>query len=694
MANLFNAVFLVLLSTATASEVNPVGKVITLIEGLKKEVEDEGKTEAGSYDKFACFCKDTTTTKSDSVKKLHESINLGSADIAEKTQERKDDQTELGERKVNQEKLSKDLDDTIARCKKEEAAYDAEAADLNKAISSLKSAIKAMKDTGGSAASLLAIQSVVTELSASRASSGAQQTLLSLMQQRVDPENPEYGYHSQDIIDLCAQLLTDFKKSKQDLDTEWGKTDKACKATKKSLKKEMKSNADAMEKLGNKIERLAKEIAGHREDLIEDQGALKDDELYLKDLTARCEDRANDYDQRSAMRADELKALTEALDVLTKRVKSADDDANERAAFLQKAMPVASAKPSEVNSKTLKAFSFLQNALAKEHGKTFLERTDGSLELETKKNNALAFLRSEGRRIESVTIASLTARVAADPFKKVKGLIQKLIERLLEESRAEATKKGFCDEALGSAEHERNARFEQANDLSREIKSLEAKEDELSEEIDELTKAIKEESDTLKKTTEDREEEKSENMDTLKVAKEGLAAVTEALLILKSFYSQAAKASAALVQASPVDEDTSGPGFSGNYKGKQGGMKAVFALLEVIQSDFDRTLRKTDEAEQKAHRDYVEFSQTSKSSIAGKETKKELDEQDLQTTKTTLKKKMSDLQDTVDLLDKALEELEELKPTCIDTGMSYEERVKKREEEIAALEKALQILAP
>merc|ERR1719263_859645 len=171
----------------------------------------------------------------------------------------------------------------------------------------------------------------------------------------------------------------------------------------------------------------------------------------------------------------------------------------------------------------------------------------------------------------------------------------------------------------------------------------------------------------------------SENMDTLKVAKEGLEAVTEALLILKSFYSQAAKASAALIQASPLDEDTKGPGFSGSYQGKQGSMKAVFALLEVIQSDFDRTIRKTEQAENKSHRAYVAMSQASKSSIAGKTTKKELDEQDLESTETKIKRKMADMQDTTDLLDKALQELEELKPTCIDTGMSYEARVKKRE---------------
>merc|ERR1719235_2441289 len=121
-------------------------------------------------------------------------------------------------------------------------------------------------------------------------------------------------------------------------------------------------------------------------------------------------------------------------------------------------------------------------------------------------------------------------------------------------------------------------------------------------------------------------------------------------------------------------------------------MKAVFALLETISSDFDRTIRTTEEAEHTAHREFVEFKQTADASIAGKTTKKELDEDDLKTTKTSIKTKMSDLQTAMDLLDKALEALEELKPTCMDTGMSYKERVEKREEEMKSLKKALCML--
>jgi len=295
-------------------------------------------------------------------------------------------------------------------------------------------------------------------------------------------------------------------------------------------------------------------------------------------------------------------------------------------------------------------------------------------------------------RMHSVLLTSLADKAAADPFKKVKGLIQKLIERLLTESRNEATKKGFCDTELGKARKDRDFRFQEAKDLSAELEGLEAKRDSLSEEIKQLKSDIKDESKALKETTDDREAEKKINMATLKTAKGGFEAVNEALLVLRSFYKQAAKA--AFVQASPVDEDTAGAGFSGNYKGNQSGAKAIFALLETISSDFDRTLRKTEEAEHDAHRDYVDFSQAAQASIAGKETKQKLDEQDLATTKTSIKTKTNDMQNAVNLLDSALKELEELKPTCIDTGMSYAERVAKREEEIKALKNALQILAP
>jgi len=178
-----------------------------------------------------------------------------------------------------------------------------------------------------------------------------------------------------------------------------------------------------------------------------------------------------------------------------------------------------------------------------------------------------------------------------------------------------------------------------------------------------------------------RKEEKAENAETLVKAKDGLEAVAEALMILKNFYSKAES----LLQASPVDEDTSGPGFAGPYKGKIEASKGVLGILEVIKSDFARTIRTTNASESKAAADFVEFDRASKADIAGKETKKLLDEQDLKTTKADIEQTTSDLQGAMKLLDDAVKTLEALQPTCVDTGMSYEERKEKRQAEMKAL---------
>merc|ERR1719498_774446 len=323
-----------------------------------------------------------------------------------------------------------------------------------------------------------------------------------------------------------------------------------------------------MKQLDKDISRLKKEIARHRENLVSADNLLKDDEQYLKDLTARCEDRANDYDQRSAMRNDEAKALGQALAVLSKKVKANDQAANKRALLqtprVSEKTVLASHAAEEEKlldsaEAELKSISFLQNGQTR----AFLGLTQ-----EMRQQKARDVLLSEGQRIGSVALTSLAERVAADPFKKIKGLIQKLIERLLTEAKNEATKKGFCDTELGKARKERDFRLQDARDLNGELSSLEAKRDSLEESIKQLKKDIKAESKALKDTTDEREKDRKANLKTLKTAKAGLEGVNEALLILKSFYKQAAKAS--FIQASPVDEDTDGAGFSGNYSGKQG----------------------------------------------------------------------------------------------------------------------------
>jgi len=58
----------------------------------------------------------------------------------------------------------------------------------------------------------------------------------------------------------------------------------------------------------------------------------------------------------------------------------------------------------------------------------------------------------------------------------------------------------------------------------------------------------------------------------------------------------------------------------------------------------------------------------------------------LQTTKSTLDKTQTEL-------DAALAYYDKLKPTCVDSGISYEDRVARRKEEIQSLTESYKILA-
>merc|ERR1719163_6059 len=164
-------------------------------------------------------------------------------------------------------------------------------------------------------------------------------------------------------------------------------------------------------------------------------------------------------------------------------------------------------------------------------------------------------IRKSADELNSVELNLLAMNIAADPFAKVKGLIQKLIERLLKESADEATQKGFCDTALAKANTERDYRQGDLDDLTAEINEMLANKAALKEEHKQLKHEKKEVEQALHDATVIRNQEKSDNKDTLKHAKAGLSALNDAIKVLEDFYKGAAKGSVSLVQTdtSPVD---------------------------------------------------------------------------------------------------------------------------------------------
>jgi len=59
---------LVLVAPALAKEkVSPIESVLTMLQELQEKVVQEGRKEAKTYDKFACFCKETAEFKAEDI---------------------------------------------------------------------------------------------------------------------------------------------------------------------------------------------------------------------------------------------------------------------------------------------------------------------------------------------------------------------------------------------------------------------------------------------------------------------------------------------------------------------------------------------------------------------------------------------------------------------------------------------------
>lgn len=306
----------------------------------------------------------------------------------------------------------------------------------------------------------------------------------------------------------------------------------------------------------------------------------------------------------------------------------------------------------------------------------------------------ISLLKGKGQELKSTLLTSLASRIADDPFAKVKKLIQELIERLLTEAANEADQKGWCDKAIADAKQKRTYAAEEIADLNVKMAKLEALSDKLGEELDELAKGIAELKASQAEAEKIRSEEKTENAHTVSEAKAGLSAVTMAIDILDKFYKTAAKAEVEYSLAQGPADDAPDAGFKNGeaYKGAQAESGGIIGMLEVIQSDFERTIKETIADEKKAEQDHLEFMTETGKSLA----EKEVAQKEKQKLKDETDSNFNDAEDEMSsqtkILVTAIKELMELKPACIDTGMSYADRVALREEEIAALKKALCIL--
>merc|ERR1719263_146383 len=390
-------------------------------------------------------------------------------------------------------------------------------------------------------------------------------------------------------------------------------------------------------------------------DLQDTTTTMEADSKYLEDLTATCAQKSSDFDSRQQLRAEEIEAIEKAIEIISSGAVAGSAEKHLPALVQKSAFAQLRAESNNNEAALAKVAAFLQ-----------------------KKSNSIG----------SHILALIATKAGEDPFIKVKQMIKDLIVKLMEEAAEEAEHKAWCDTELSSNEQTRKEKTAAVESLHAQKDELEASIAKLTEDIAELTQAIADLDAAMAKYTNLRNEEKAKNKATTADAKAAQTAVAQALTVLKDFYEKAAEATAFTQKQQPEAPEI----FDSEYKGMQAGNGGVVGMLEVIESDFARLEADTKAAEESAQKEYDEFMTDSATDKSKKTTDSEHKTAKKQDESQTLTQVLEDLQGTQEELDAALAYFDKLKPSCVDAGVSFEERVARRKEEIESLQQALEVL--
>merc|ERR1740117_852527 len=150
---------------------------------------------------------------------------------------------------------------------------------------------------------------------------------------------------------------------------------------------------------------------------------------------------------------------------------------------------------------------------------------------------------------------------------------------------------------------------------------------------------------------------------------EGITGIKTALKVLRDYYAK---------DAAHASADGAGSGIVG--------------MLEVVESDFTKGLSEMTVAESTSQNDYDRETQSNKISKATKESSVKYKTKEFKGLDKSVSESKSDRATTQEELDSIMQYLGKLDDICIAKAEPFSERKRRREEEIAGLKEAMNIL--
>eukprot|EP00930_Biecheleria_cincta_P033234 TRINITY_DN2300_c0_g1_i2.p1 TRINITY_DN2300_c0_g1~~TRINITY_DN2300_c0_g1_i2.p1 ORF type:complete len:709 (+),score=244.14 TRINITY_DN2300_c0_g1_i2:68-2194(+) len=688
-----------LVGVATAADPKKsaaVDMVLKMLSDVGAKVEAEGEEEAKTFLKFDRFCNDTVEETTASITEGNNKIASVNAQITSLTASNQETTAGIAELNKDIATLKTAIKDLAAERAEEAATYASGDKDLSNAIYGIDHSISELK--AKQSTSFLQKKSFKKTVQAAVFLAES----LGLKTGMGSPDaTDDTSYEG--IVSMLEELQTKFRASKESADLAEAKAVTAFKLASQAQTNQLKNKQDALAQSEADLAQRTKEIAVANQDLAETKTAKKEDDDYLAETTASCTKKRAIHAQHESARADELAALSQAKTIMEEAMASPSASAAPSSKVAAAPSPQVAAAPSKVadmlllaevaagsaaDQDLLRAADAEASAIEQEEKATrpslgFLQMPEQRqqqprrhVQVSAEREALVSLLSRTAQRLHSQQLAALATKAESDPFAEIKTLISGLITKLQSQMAESQSKKAFCDKEIGAAELARDDASKAIKQLNTELASAQARRDSLAEDVQELDAAVAALDTKKKELVQIRAEEAKEAEETISESAAAVKGVKQAKQVIADFYSQASKATALLQKPDEA------------YKGNQGASKGIIGTLEVIESDFERTISDTKASDATATTEHQRTLNDMAVSKAEKLKSKELKTNFGLEANQTIADGTSNLQGETSKLKSALLQLKMLEEKC-GVGDTHEARKAARAQEMQALEEAI-----
>jgi hypothetical protein len=644
------AVLLALVAVGHCAE--PIGTVLRLLGEMDAKIKAEGAQSTQDHKDYSEWCRATNQETGHKIDRNNDNIGKFSALLAKANGDIEALTASISDLAAKTSSDTSDLNEATALRKKQNADFNAAQKDLEDTVDTLVRAAGILRKAGlgGRADVKAALTQVAASLSivmdAAFVQAADRKKLQALLQAAnkdddkdddagyVEPTAAVYKSHSGDIIEMLAELkvkaeaeLADLRKEEMNRQHEFDLLSQGLNDSINTQERDRENDVASLEE--------NRGIKGKAEgDLAAEKTDLANNEKFLADTTAGCEQRSSDFAAETKSRNEELAALAEAEKIIRETMGGANASFQAGGGDKLSLVQVADEPESAARSKVVQ------------------------------------LIRNAARRYRSVELAQLAIRAGDDTFGKVKGLIRDMIARLTKKANEEADHNAYCvaerkenrakRDDIASKNEAFNARLEQAKANEGDLKEAVAQ---LSGDIADLDAAMAE----ATKQRQKEQQDYAHNAEGFRIADEGL---NKALGVLRSYYATKDKAHAAKADSS----------------------SGVIAMIETVVQDSANAAAEAEMAENRAQKDYDKFTQEGKTNKASMEASVKAKEGELARLATAIADLQNDADGSAEELKSVLAYLEKLKGMCEHKPQTFAERAKARQDEINGLKQALNIL--